>query len=117
MAPTRCSSLLSGLRFYGYENLNAARETGNGLFLKASGENIKTFEISFRGLLEGAGLVEDRYGQKRTQYCLRHTYATFRLLYGTANIYLLAKNMGTSVAMIEQHYGHVTTTLAADKLV
>jgi len=105
------------LRYYGYENLKEARETGHNLFLKANGDNIKTFEISYRSLLGSAGLAVDRYGQKRTQYCLRHTYATFRLLYGTANIYLLAKNMGTSVAMIEQHYGHVTTTLAADKLV
>ncbi len=39
---------------------------------------------------------------------LRHTYATMRLEAGTA-IEALAKNMGTSVRMIEQHYGHVRT--------
>ncbi len=40
-------------------------------------------------------------------YSLRHTYATFALLYGRVSVYTLAVNMGTSVDMIEKHYGHV----------
>lgn len=39
-------------------------------------------------------------------YCLRHTYATFRL-YADVPIDKLAKNMGCSVKFIEDHYGHV----------
>ena len=41
-----------------------------------------------------------------TYYTLRHTYCTFRLLSGT-DIYLLSRNMGTSVSHIEKTYGHV----------
>jgi integrase len=39
-----------------------------------------------------------------TLYSCRHTYASQSLLAGM-NILLLARNMGTSVKMIEQHYG------------
>lgn len=37
-------------------------------------------------------------------YCLRHTYATFRLQYGKVDIRTLGKVMGCSVRFIEQHY-------------
>jgi len=37
----------------------------------------------------------------------RHTYATFRLMEGV-DVYFLAKQMGTSVKMIEDFYGHIT---------
>jgi hypothetical protein len=36
---------------------------------------------------------------------LRHYYATMALTYERMSIF--AKHMGTSVLMIEQHYGHV----------
>ena len=48
--------------------------------------------------------MKDSIGRERTIYSLRHTYATFRLENGT-NIYWLKQNMGTSVQMIERHYG------------
>ncbi len=105
------------LEFYGYRNIDEARLNGGGLFTKTSGDAIHTFEVGFRTLLNETGLELDRHGKRRTLYSLRHSYATFRLLYGGTDIYLLARNMGTSVAMIEQHYGHLRTTLAADKLI
>jgi hypothetical protein len=37
---------------------------------------------------------------------IRHTYATLRLEEGV-DVYLLAEQMGTSVHMIESHYGYV----------
>ena len=40
-------------------------------------------------------------------YSLRHTYASQSLMAGM-NVQLLAENMGTSVAMIEKHYGKFT---------
>jgi hypothetical protein len=49
----------------------------------------------------------------RSSYCLRHTYATFRLMEGV-DVYFLAKKMGTSVRMIEDHYGHITPSKNAD---
>ena len=37
-------------------------------------------------------------------YCLRHTFATYRLQYGKVDIRTLGKVMGCSVRFIEQHY-------------
>jgi len=54
-------------------------------------------------LLHEVGLKEDREGNPRTAYSLRHTYICFRLLEG-ADIYQLAKNCRTSVEMIEKFY-------------
>jgi integrase len=59
---------------------------------------------SFSSLIKAAGLERDTNGNKRSIYSLRHTYATLRLENGT-NVYWLKQNMGTSVTMIERHYG------------
>lgn len=66
------------------------------------------FSKVFTRLLESADLLHDtKMGKKRTLYSLRHYYATMALTYERMSIYTLAKHMGTSVLMIEQHYGHV----------
>ena len=57
----------------------------------------------------------DRNGDKRTIYSLRHTYATFRLQEGV-NHYVLARNMGTSVKMLENFYGHTSNRAMAEEL-
>jgi integrase len=54
-------------------------------------------------------------GSRRSTYCFRHTYATFRLIEGVDVIWL-AKQMGTSVKMIEKHYGHITPTTDAGRI-
>ena len=41
---------------------------------------------------------------------------TFALLYGRVSVYTLAVNMGTSVGMIEKHYGHVKPLQAHKEL-
>lgn len=85
------------------------------VFSHPDGTPINSFKKSFNSLLESAGLERDSFGDKRTVYSLRHTYATFRLQEGV-NHYKLAQNMGTSVAMLEKHYGHTTNISAADEL-
>lgn len=70
----------------------------------------------FERALKAAVMLTDAAGRKRVLYSCRHTYATFRLLYGRVSIYTLAENMGTSVSMIEKHYGHLTPTMAASEL-
>lgn len=55
-------------------------------------------------LMEATGLKES--GKNLTFYSLRHTYCTFRLMQNT-DVFVLARNMGTSVKFIEDHYGHV----------
>src|SRR5204862_4534164 len=42
----------------------------------------------------------------RDLYDLRHTYATFALRAGVP-VFALARFMGTSIAMIDLHYGHL----------
>jgi integrase len=66
-------------------------------------------------LLKYSNLRDGPSGIPRTTYCFRHTYATFRLSAGV-DVYLLAQQMGTSVKMIEQHYGHVNTIKHADRV-
>ena len=75
------------------------------------------FEMNkvFRRLLEEMNLLKGQAGTDRTLYSLRHTYATKELLNGT-NIHTLAKQMGTSVVMLERHYSKLTATMAAEEL-
>ncbi|MEO0418789.1 MAG: tyrosine-type recombinase/integrase [Pseudomonadota bacterium] len=88
---------------------------GSYVFSHPDGSPIKSFKKSFNSLIRSAGVEYDSFGSKRTVYSLRHTYATFRLLEGT-NHYALAQNMGTSVSMLEKHYGHTTNVSAAEEL-
>lgn len=66
-------------------------------------------------MLVESGLRMGPNGIPRTTYCFRHTYATFRLSEGV-DVYILAEQMGTSVKMIESHYGHVNTIKHADRV-
>ena len=61
-----------------------------------------TFYRLWKEILENTTLKDSNY----TYYTLRHTYCTFRLMSGV-DIYLLSKNMGTSIYNIEKVYGHV----------
>lgn len=73
----------------------------------------QTFEI----LMKDADLLVDRRTeQKRTLYSLRHTYATLALVQAKMDIHTLAKQMGTSVTMIEKHYSHLTPRMRAHEL-
>jgi len=69
--------------------------------------------VGFKSLIKAAGVEKDTHGDNRTIYSLRHTYATLRLQNGT-NVYWLKKNMGTSVAMIERHYGQTNVLMGIE---
>jgi integrase len=70
----------------------------------------------FKALLTELDLREDREGQRRTAYSLRHTYICLRLMEG-ADIYQVAKNCRTSVEMIETFYAsHIKNTLDASAI-
>jgi integrase len=67
-----------------------------------------TFGRMFKRFLKKQGLqLDPRTGKERTLYSLRHYYATMALTYDRMTIYTLSKVLGTSVKMIEEHYGHV----------
>ena len=56
----------------------------------------------------------DREGKSITLYSGRHSYACWRLRHGDVPIYLLAKQMGTSIQKIENTYGHIEVETQAD---
>jgi integrase len=61
-------------------------------------------------------LIDPRTEQKRVFYSLRHTYATLALTHDQVPIHTLAKQMGTSVLMIEKHYSHLKVVQAIEQL-
>ena len=85
------------------------------VFCHPDSSAIGSFKKSFQSLIKAAGVEQDSHGQKRTIYSLRHTYATFRLHEGVHQ-FTLARNMGTSVAMLEQFYGHTSNVTSAGEL-
>jgi len=91
-------------------------ERNDLVFADRDGNPIDNFGKTFKTVLEKTGLLTDRFGRVRTIYSLRHTYATFRLVYGNVEIEDLAQNMGTSPATIFAHYRHVTTRQKAHVL-
>jgi integrase len=84
------------------------------VFTTSTGEPAKSlYQNMVEDLLIKAELRDGPSGVPRSTYCFRHTYATFRLGEGV-DVYFLAEQMGTSVKMIEDHYGHVNTVKHAD---
>ena len=76
----------------------------------------KDLHGAFEILLREAGLLHDSNGNRRSLYSLRHTYATFQILYSGIDLHTLAKNMGTSIGMLEKHYSHLEVLQRADAL-
>ncbi|WP_300530157.1 site-specific integrase [Maricaulis sp.] len=97
-------------------DLSEATEPNDPVFTIINGKPAKyLYKDTVDDLLNYAELREGPSGIPRTTYCLRHTYATLRLSAGV-DVYILAQQMGTSVKMIEQHYGHVNTIKYADRV-
>jgi integrase len=67
-------------------------------------------------LREHSLLVDPKTEQNRKLYSLRHTYATLALTHDKVPIHTLAKQMGTSVLMIERHYSDLEPVKAIDQL-
>jgi len=47
---------------------------------------------------------------------LRQAYAILRFTENRTDLHALAKQMGTSVGMVEKRYSKLTATMAADRL-
>ena len=96
--------------------LNRATDSDDFVFTNYEGSPSRTLYHSLiERLLTESGLLHSSSGSRRSTYCFRHTYATFRLTEGV-DVYFLAKQMGTSVKMIEDHYGHVSPVKNAEKI-
>jgi integrase len=111
-------------RNYGIKNIYlepfkgvAATVGEDFVFRTKSKEKPESFQKMFEEFLKGHKLLVDpRTEQKRVFYSLRHTYATFALTHDQVPIHTLAKQMGTSVLMIEKHYSHLKVVQAIEQL-
>ncbi|WP_343117234.1 tyrosine-type recombinase/integrase [Ostreiculturibacter nitratireducens] len=85
------------------------------VFCLPEGTVTENLRQTFKAFLKDAGLLKcPKSGQDRTLYSLRHTYATFALVNDGMDIHALAKQMGTSIGMIERHYSHLTPRMKKD---
>jgi integrase len=111
IAPTSVGKYLDRVR-----DLSKATKPDDAVFTIINGKPaVWLYRDTVEELLKYAELREGQSGIPRTTYCFRHTYATLRLSAGV-DVYILAQQMGTSVKMIEQHYGHVNTIKHADRV-
>ena len=111
VAPASVAEYLDRIR-----TIAKAKEPDDRVFTTQTGEPAKTlYKNMMDDLLTEAGLRMGPSGIPRSTYSFRHTYATFRLSEGI-DVYFLAEQMGTSVAMIEDHYGHVSPVKNADRI-
>ena len=83
------------------------------VFRLRNGLQTNNLNQSFEQFLKFVGLLKDKFGDNRTLYSLRHTYATLTLMRGQVGIHDLARQMGTSVVMIERHYSHLNSAMKA----
>ena len=83
------------------------------VFRLRNGMQTNNLNQSFEQFLKFVGLLKDKFGDNRTLYSLRHTYATMTLMRGQVGIHDLARQMGTSVVMIERHYSHLNSAMKA----
>jgi integrase len=103
--------------FWFKDFLTSMRDSTHKVFVIASGASPTSFQNLFEDYLEHCDLlIEKSTGKKRVFYSLRHTYATQMLERHKTPIHTLAKQMGTSVGMIEKHYSHLVVMNAKDQL-
>jgi integrase len=113
------ASLERLMAWQGYSYASLAEMIAAGvdrrIFVMPAGDQPYDLSGVFERLMRDSGLLQDSAGKTRTLYSLRHTYATFALADGVP-IHTLARQMGTSVGMIERHYSKLTPMLSADRL-
>ena len=100
-------------------NLDQAIEAKSDtyVFSLSTGQRPTSMHTSFELLLKDSAMrVDPISGKNRSLYSLRHCYATLALMDGQMDMHTVAKQMGTSVGMLEQHYSKMTATMAADRL-
>jgi integrase len=111
VAPANVGEYLERIR-----SISKSTNPDDPVFTTWTGEGAKyLYRDSIVDLLTEAELRDGPSGKPRSTYCFRHTYATFRLSEGV-DVYFLAQQMGTSVKMIEDHYGHVNAVKHADRV-
>ncbi len=97
---------------------NLTKQSNNDYVFRISNQHAPTsFQRLFTTFLKEHNLLFDpNTEQQRVFYSLRHTYATLALIHDKVPIHTLAKQMGTSVGMIEKHYSHLEVIQAKEQL-
>jgi integrase len=90
------------------------RNTKDGKIIEST--QTQNLYHTFNQFLIEHKLLEDKQGNHRTLYSLRHMYATMRLQIDKVPHHDLAKQMGTSIQMIEKHYSHLKPIMVAKLL-
>ncbi len=86
------------------------RKPADYIFTMHGGDRVITLIDQLQAVLRRAGIAENRHGERYTLYSLRHFYAVQMLRKGIP-VFDLARNMGTSVAIIMEYYGRQATGL------
>jgi len=85
------------------------------VFATPTGQRQQSFKNSLTELLKAADLLTDHRGVRRTAYSFRHFYISQQIKNGV-DVFLLAKNTGTSPEMIRKFYADVSLESVEDKL-
>jgi integrase len=91
------------------------RKAKDMLFRLSDGQTTKELGKAFDKAVVEIDLKNSPHGV-RTLYSLRHSYITWQLMTGEVSMEILAKQCGTSVQMIEQHYSHVVPKMFTREL-
>jgi len=97
------------------DELGNSPDINENIFVHPDGKPIQSMKKAFNSLLEFCEIPIEKREKARTIYSLRHFYATQRLS-NEVNPFLVAKQMGTSVEMLEKHYGQIVTSSLAVQL-
>ena len=76
------------------------------VFSTPSGVRLGSVKTALGGLLSATSLAVDHNGVRRTSYSFRHFYISQQIIAGV-DVFLLARNCGTSVEMIDKWYADV----------
>jgi len=111
----RIQSRFDDLSKYSFDELLRAR-VDEYVFRLRNGSLPKTLDRNFQQYLDKLNLLHGTTSdQKRTLYSLRHFYATY-MIENNVSPAILAKQMGTSIGMIEKHYSKFIPNMAAAML-
>jgi integrase len=87
------------------DNTGFIKHESQLVFCEANGVAFGDLRELFHSVCKKAGIANDV-----VPYSLRHTYATNYLKYNKQpDVYRLSEQMGTSIEMIQNYYGHTTT--------
>lgn len=83
---------------------------GDWLFRMADRNQVISLGDQFQKVLDRENMTHSVDGEAYSLYSLRHFYAVQMLRRGKANVFDIARNMGTSVHIIESYYGRSATS-------